>query len=985
MNTILRAACLAAAAALLAIAPARAQTFEVTPVIDVTKCERLFGLFNRCATITTTRMSADFAAAKLNGARLFANTWANSSNCVWVDPAEQICKRAVSVATDPQWHRIVWGRMDGFIRAYGTHGSGTGQFSAPKGVSITRKEGEWHVAFVADRGNNRVAVVAMGESCRCERWLGTLDGTESGTPLAAPADVAWDHYGSWTFSGDRVWIADSYNNRIVSYSVTVDPVAGTMTKQYLGAYGAATGQTFSRPEGITVHSVQGGTAGTFTTLWVSDTGNERVLRFSVGNSQTGQPLYAGGSYAAAGSEFLGITTEGGEDVIVADRAGNRLVKLQGTDMTLLASYGAGTFASPTSVHGTRSYHTINGLFQEEGLPYAQTTEQWSATTGAQAHRLGVDVLNAGATPGNCSATLSFLLTGRGKYTVSVTNSAGNVVRSWPAVVTQSGWKSQYWDGKNSSGGSLPSGTYTFNIHHESGYTYDDGQPRLAQAGIGLSCFSVAANVPGGVYSKGTYALGGSASDPADSWYWEANYNGYGMSYWGGGQNSSFTAYSGEQASIEWRVHARRTSNGATAYGTGYTWVDVYCNPWEEICPMSGPAGPEIEGASTSVQDGRRAPAGPPNPADTLLRVPGQGRRNGHYGSGAWVGGTGPQGPQVVQLFSLFGDHERAGDAWPNPLGGGEGTLESRGGRPAVQVSFSRQPPAEAEERYRVRFDTRRSGFRDGWLGIAIDPDLGQHARDDLLGVDEGTGLVWVLDPDSGAVGYLVTGRPAGSRLTVRQFGRGEGLRTDPAADSAAYAEISAATNVLSGRRGDVRFLIAIGSTSLSSDVEMGLVVLRAPSLEALRTLAGRAASREPAMAPAARAGIARFRLTQAPPLAGTGPSLERISPNLIPGLESGDEPRRPAPPELRDQVRREGITALAFAVPDGEPARVEVRIHDAAGRLVRRLVDETFDPGAYRVQWDQLDEGGARVGPGVYVAVMQAPGFRSTTRLVVVR
>ncbi|MBW3656290.1 MAG: hypothetical protein KY444_09285, partial [Gemmatimonadetes bacterium] len=67
------------------------------------------------------------------------------------------------------------------------------------------------------------------------------------------------------------------------------------------------------------------------------------------------------------------------------------------------------------------------------------------------------------------------------------------------------------------------------------------------------------------------------------------------------------------------------------------------------------------------------------------------------------------------------------------------------------------------------------------------------------------------------------------------------------------------------------------------------------------------------------------------------------------------------------------------------PARIEVKIHDASGRLVRRLVDSSYDPGAYRIQWDMLDEGGSRVGPGVYVAVMEAPGFRGTTRLVVVR
>lgn len=83
-------------------------------------------------------------------------------------------------------------------------------------------------------------------------------------------------------------------------------------------------------------------------------------------------------------------------------------------------------------------------------------------------------------------------------------------------------------------------------------------------------------------------------------------------------------------------------------------------------------------------------------------------------------------------------------------------------------------------------------------------------------------------------------------------------------------------------------------------------------------------------------------------------------------------------------MRRHGITALAFAVRDGAPARVKIRVYDPAGRLLRTLVDDTFAPGAYRAQWDLADQRGNRVPPGVYIAVMEAEGFRGMTRLVVV-
>ena len=112
--------------------------------------------------------------------------------------------------------------------------------------------------------------------------------------------------------------------------------------------------------------------------------------------------------------------------------------------------------------------------------------------------------------------------------------------------------------------------------------------------------------------------------------------------------------------------------------------------------------------------------------------------------------------------------------------------------------------------------------------------------------------------------------------------------------------------------------------------------------------------------------------------------MRSISVAEVPGLaEVRETERTAAAPQLRELVREHGITALAYAVPDGEAARVQVRIYDPRGRLVRRLVDQTHEPGAYRVQWDSEDERGVKVAPGVYVAVMEAPGFRSTTRMVV--
>jgi len=62
-----------------------------------------------------------------------------------------------------------------------------------------------------------------------------------------------------------------------------------------------------------------------------------------------------------------------------------------------------------------------------------------------------------------------------------------------------------------------------------------------------------------------------------------------------------------------------------------------------------------------------------------------------------------------------------------------------------------------------------------------------------------------------------------------------------------------------------------------------------------------------------------------------------------------------------------------------------IRLYDPSGRLLRTLIDETYDPGAYRVQWDSKDARGSRVARGVYIAIMEAQGFRAMTKLVVVQ
>lgn len=60
-------------------------------------------------------------------------------------------------------------------------------------------------------------------------------------------------------------------------------------------------------------------------------------------------------------------------------------------------------------------------------------------------------------------------------------------------------------------------------------------------------------------------------------------------------------------------------------------------------------------------------------------------------------------------------------------------------------------------------------------------------------------------------------------------------------------------------------------------------------------------------------------------------------------------------------------------------------IYDVAGRLVRTLVNEVKDAGAYSVAWDGGNNGVAGVASGIYFYKMDAPGFSATKKLVLLR
>lgn len=81
----------------------------------------------------------------------------------------------------------------------------------------------------------------------------------------------------------------------------------------------------------------------------------------------------------------------------------------------------------------------------------------------------------------------------------------------------------------------------------------------------------------------------------------------------------------------------------------------------------------------------------------------------------------------------------------------------------------------------------------------------------------------------------------------------------------------------------------------------------------------------------------------------------------------------------------DGRATFAWSLPGGAGAgaRVALRVHDLAGRVVRTLVDAPQPPGEHRLAFDGRDDRGARLAPGLYFVRLSRGASQSTRRLVV--
>jgi streptogramin lyase len=180
-----------------------------------------------------------------------------------------------------------------FITAFGSAGSGAGQFKHPAGVAEDSKGHLW----VLDQGNDRVEELNEGGE-----YLKEFGSKGSGSgQFSSPSALAVDAKGN-------VWVIDTGNNRVEEFNEK-----GEYVKAF-GSAGSGSGQ-FKAPEGLAIDS--------HGDIWVSDTGNGRLQEFNE-KDEYARTVGSKGTGAGQIGESKGIAIDSGGNVWVADSSNNRV-------------------------------------------------------------------------------------------------------------------------------------------------------------------------------------------------------------------------------------------------------------------------------------------------------------------------------------------------------------------------------------------------------------------------------------------------------------------------------------------------------------------------------------------------------------------------------------------------------------------------------------------------------------------------------------
>jgi len=273
-----------------------------------------------------------------------------------------------------------------------TTNSDTGEPSAtttqdPNGVAVDPATGK---VFVADSTNNCVlrfaSIASLSNGVAAEAILGQSDFTNrdystiTAAEMSGPTNVAVD-------SSGRLWVADTGNNRVLRFDKAATKANGAPAD---GVFGQAdfthnglgtTQSTFKEPSGLVVDSSG--------RLWVSDSGNLRVLRFDNAAAKSnganadgvlGQPDFTSSVSVATQNgmgEPIGITVDSQGHLWVDDTVNSRVLRFDSAATKTNGAAADGVLGKPDFT-STDNDTTQTGMVTPMGVAVDTTGTLWVA-------------------------------------------------------------------------------------------------------------------------------------------------------------------------------------------------------------------------------------------------------------------------------------------------------------------------------------------------------------------------------------------------------------------------------------------------------------------------------------------------------------------------------------------------------------------------------------------------------------------------------
>lgn len=293
-------------------------------------------------------------------------------------------------------------------------------------------------------------------------------------------------------------------------------------------------------------------------------------------------------------------------------------------------------------------------------------------------------------------------------------------------------------------------------------------------------------------------------------------------------------------------------------------------------------------------------------------------------------------------------------------------------------------------------DIRATGYtiRDMWIGIVVDPDIGEPTDDTAAPLEiDGEPVLLMWDSDFAEGGF--TGRPGFMALvpldnpglevnmTAMTGTSRPGVQPVPQLDQTQYEALSGLrTPTFASPFFDLRALIGMGDI----DLDEGEVVRGAMAwvwAEAVGDVPPMLVPSSPELTPDAPflvdlvAAVRAVREAYDERLAGLPALLDFPTGPQPPGPDDANLVLQNYPNPFRDE------TTIEYSIV--EEGEVSLDVFDALGQAVVTLAVGHREPATYTVAWDGRSANGREVPTGIYVIRLSTPQGASAVRALKVR